>query len=127
MKLRRSSTRRSKRSAKFRQLQDDVLERAVERREGLEEFLAEQEILAEELQIVVEAINDEIMGMNEVALDLIEDVETQIKETEASATICISSFQAGQCYRWQVDPRHRGKHLASLKNLITRWMCSWTM
>ena len=39
--------------------------------------------MAEELQIVVEAINDEIMGMNEVALDLIEDVETQIKETEA--------------------------------------------
>ncbi|CAE7211932.1 GIP, partial [Symbiodinium necroappetens] len=69
-------------SRELRQLQDDVLNRLKERREWLREFLAEEEILAEELNIVGEAINEEIEGVNGAVRDLIKDVEEQIQKTE---------------------------------------------
>ncbi|CAE7617868.1 GIP [Symbiodinium sp. CCMP2456] len=64
------------------QLQDDVLTRLRERQEWLKEFLAEEEILAEELQVVGEAINEEIEGINGAVRDLLQDVEEKIKLTE---------------------------------------------
>ncbi|CAE7238481.1 GIP [Symbiodinium sp. KB8] len=69
-------------SEELQQLQEDVLGRLKERREWLQEFLAEEEILAEEMGVVGEAINEEIMGINGVVRDLIQDVETQVKEVE---------------------------------------------
>ncbi|CAE7339861.1 RE1 [Symbiodinium sp. KB8] len=56
--------------------------RERERREWLREFLAEEEILAEELIIVGEKINEEIEGVNGAVRDLIKDVEEQIQKTE---------------------------------------------
>ncbi|CAE7494560.1 GIP, partial [Symbiodinium necroappetens] len=69
-------------SRELQQLQDDVLNRLKERREWLREFLAEEEILAEELHIVGEAVNEEIEGVNGAVRDLIKDVEEQIQKTE---------------------------------------------
>ncbi|CAE7224887.1 GIP, partial [Symbiodinium sp. CCMP2456] len=64
------------------QLQDDVLAKLRERQEWLKEFLAEEEILAEELQVVGETINEEIEGVNGAVRDLLQDVEEKIKLTE---------------------------------------------
>ncbi|CAE7879419.1 RE1 [Symbiodinium microadriaticum] len=69
-------------SEELQQLQEDVLGRLKERREWLQEFLAEEEILAEEIGVVGESINEEIMGINDVVRDLIHDVETQVTEVE---------------------------------------------
>ncbi|CAE7208082.1 RE1, partial [Symbiodinium necroappetens] len=69
-------------SEELQQLQEDVLGRLKERREWLQEFLAEEEILAEEIGVVGEAINEEIMGINDLVRDLIQDVEKQVTEVE---------------------------------------------
>ncbi|CAE7452429.1 GIP, partial [Symbiodinium necroappetens] len=69
-------------SEELPQLQEDVLGRLKERREWLQEFLAEEEILAEEIGVVGESINEEIMGINDVVRDLIQDVEKQVTEVE---------------------------------------------
>ncbi|CAE7914211.1 GIP, partial [Symbiodinium sp. KB8] len=69
-------------SEELQQLQEDVLGRLKERREWLQEFLAEEEILAEEIGVVGESINEEIMGINDVVRDLIHDVEAQVTEVE---------------------------------------------
>ena len=69
-------------SEELQQLQEDVLGRLKERREWLQEFLAEEEILAEEIGIVGETINEEIAGINGVVRDLIKDVEEQVAEVE---------------------------------------------
>ena len=69
-------------SEELQQLQEDVLGRLKERREWLQEFLAEEEILAEEMGVIGEAINEEIIGINSVVRDLIQDVEKQVTEVE---------------------------------------------
>ncbi|CAE7319363.1 RE1, partial [Symbiodinium sp. CCMP2592] len=70
-------------SQELQQLQEDVLGRLRERREWLQDFLAEEEILAEEFNTVGEVIREEIKGINEVVRDLIKDVDDQVKDVES--------------------------------------------
>ncbi|CAE7224257.1 RE2 [Symbiodinium sp. CCMP2592] len=69
-------------SQELQQLQDDVLGRLQERREWLQQFLAEEEILAEEFNTVGESIRDEIKEINVVVRELIKDVEDQVRSVE---------------------------------------------
>ena len=69
-------------SQELQQLQEDVLGRLRERRNWLQDLLAEEEILAEELTNVGEAVHEEIKSITGAVQDLINDVDQQVKKVE---------------------------------------------
>ena len=69
-------------SQELQQLQEDVLGRLRERREWLQDLLAEEEILAEEITNVGEAVHEEIRSITDAVQDMIKDVDNQVKEVE---------------------------------------------
>ncbi|CAE7520995.1 RE1 [Symbiodinium sp. CCMP2456] len=94
------------------QLQDDVLAKLRERQEWLKEFLAEEEILAEELQVVGETIKEEIEGINGAVRDLLQDVEEKIKLTEEK---CHSLYLKVANVTDETNIGDIEEHLANLK------------
>ncbi|CAE7369874.1 GIP, partial [Symbiodinium sp. CCMP2456] len=94
------------------QLQDDVLAKLRDRQEWLKEFLAEEEILAEELQAVGETINEEIEGINGAVRDLLRDVEEKIKLTEEK---CHSLYLKVANVMDETNIGDIEEHLANLK------------
>ncbi|CAE7913867.1 GIP, partial [Symbiodinium necroappetens] len=94
------------------QLQDVVLTKLRDRQEWLKEFLAEEEILAEELQVVGETINEEIEGINGAVRDLLQDVEEKIKLTEEK---CHSLYLKVANVTDETNIGDIEEHLANLK------------